>query len=49
MGSKKSARPKHVSSNVQCTNCGMHDLMTKSNKCRICDPDTFYNEYKSHK
>ena len=26
----------------KCIECGQLDLPTKSNKCRLCDPVTFY-------
>lgn len=28
---------------VKCVACGKKDLPTKSEKCRGCDPKTFYN------
>ena len=47
--SKRSVRPSYVKANTICIACGKSDLITDSNKCRICDPVTFYKTYKPTK
>ena len=40
---------KTIKLKIKCKVCGRMDLPNSSNKCRICDPNSFYKQYPSGK